>query len=222
MPSRIEDPEDQMLAAVAGALEADCMHAGADDPWAGSPFAGIRTRPSRQVGKIGAPLVAGWCAARGLDVTRSSDSQAERVIAGRRVEIRFSTRRESGVYECRPLRGQDYEFAACLEISPLDAHCRALSEDRLLQHVIGHVQAAGTAVTALLRTSAGSARSAVRRMAAPRRASAHAPAQAARRRARESAGAAPGRGVARADGPSRRASPRRGDSTAGTGREPAR
>mgnify|MGYP000885103296 CR=1 FL=1 len=139
MPSRIEDPEVQMLAAVAGTLEADYMRAGADDPWAGSPFAWIRTRPSRQVGKIGEQLVAGWCAAKGLDVTRSSDSQADRVIAGRRVEIKFSTRWESGVYKFQQLRDQDYEFAVCLGISPLDAHCWVISKDMLRRHVIGHM-----------------------------------------------------------------------------------
>jgi hypothetical protein len=88
---QIRDPEVLMLATIAGTLKGDYVREGPDDPWAGSPFAWIRTRPSRQVGKIGEQLVAGWCAAKGLDVTRSSNSEADRVIAGRRVEIKFST-----------------------------------------------------------------------------------------------------------------------------------
>jgi len=49
----IEDPEVLMLASIASALKSDYVREGVDDPWEGSPFAWIRTRPSRQVGKIG-------------------------------------------------------------------------------------------------------------------------------------------------------------------------
>lgn len=58
----IKDPEVLMLATIAGTLKGDYVREGPDDPWAASPFAWIRTRPSRQVGKIGEQLVAGWCA----------------------------------------------------------------------------------------------------------------------------------------------------------------
>lgn len=138
MQYQIKDPEVLMLATIAGTLKGDYVREGPDDPWAGSPFAWIRTRPSRQVGKIGEQLVAGWCAAKGLDVTRSSNSEADRVIAGRRVEIKFSTLWESGVYKFQQLRDQDYEFAVCLGISPFDAHCWVISKAVLRQHVIGH------------------------------------------------------------------------------------
>lgn len=138
MQYQIKDPEVLMLATIAGTLKGVYVREGPDDPWAGSPFAWIRTRPSRQVGKIGEQLVAGWCAAKGLDVTRSSNSEADRVIAGRRVEIKFSTLWESGVYKFQQLREQDYEFAVCLGISPFDAHCWVISKAVLRQHVIGH------------------------------------------------------------------------------------
>jgi len=138
MQYEIKDPEVQLLATIASTLKADYVREGAHDPWAGSPFAWIRTRPSRQVGKIGEQLVAGWCAAKGLDVTSSGDSEADRVIAGRRVEIKFSTLWESGVYTFQQFRDQNYEFAICLGISPFDAHCWVIPRDVLRQHVIGH------------------------------------------------------------------------------------
>ncbi|HSV72350.1 MAG TPA: hypothetical protein VLH79_01155 [Chthonomonadales bacterium] len=136
--NRITEPEMEMLATIASALKCDYIREGADDPWAVSPFAWIRTRPSRQAGKIGEQLVAGWCAAKGLDVTSSGDSEADRIIAGRRVEIKLSTLWESGVYKFQQLRDQHYEFAVCLGISPFDAHCWVISKSDLRQHVIGH------------------------------------------------------------------------------------
>jgi hypothetical protein len=138
MQHQIKDPEVLVLASIAGTLKRDYVREGLDDPWTGSPFAWIRTRPSRQVGKIGEQLVAGWCAAKGLDVVSSGDSEADRTIAGRRVEIKFSTLWESGVYTFQQLRDQNYEFAICLGISPFDAHCWVISKDVLRQHVIGH------------------------------------------------------------------------------------
>jgi len=96
-----------MLACIAGTLKSDYVLEGAADPWAGSPFAWIRTRPSRQVGKIGEQLVAGWCAAKGLDVVATGDAQADRVIAGRRVEIKFSTLWASGGYTFQQIRDQN-------------------------------------------------------------------------------------------------------------------
>lgn len=138
MKDDIKDQDVRLLASIAGTLKSDYVREGREDPWAGSPFAWIKTRPSRQVGKIGEQLVAGWCAAKGLDVTASEDYQADRVIAGRRVEIKFSTLWESGVYKFQQLRDQSYDFAICLGISPFDAHCWVISKILLRQHVIGH------------------------------------------------------------------------------------
>jgi hypothetical protein len=134
----ITDPEVQMLASIASVLRDDYIREGAADPWAGSPFAWIRTLPSRQVGKIGEQLVSGWSAAKGLDVTASPDSEADRIIAGHRVEIKFSTLWASGVYKFQQLRDQNYEYAICLGISPFDAHCWIIPKALLHLHVIGH------------------------------------------------------------------------------------
>ena len=137
-PRRIADPEVQLLAAIAGTLKADYIREGEADPWAGSPFAWIRTLPSRQRGKIGEQLVAGWCAAKGFDVTASGDSEADRVIAGWRVEVKFSTRWASGVYKFQQIREQSYDYVVCLGISPFDAQGWLISKSLLRRHVIGH------------------------------------------------------------------------------------
>jgi hypothetical protein len=87
----IRDPEVRILAGISQALEAEYLSENRE--WEGSPFAWIKTRPSRQVGAIGEKLLAGWIAARGFNVTRASDSDADRVIEDKRVEIKFSTLR---------------------------------------------------------------------------------------------------------------------------------
>lgn len=138
MQRLIKDPDVRMLATIASTLKDDYVRTGLGDPWAGSPFAWIRTRPSRQRGKIVEQIVAGWCAAKGLDVTSSGDAEADRIIAGRRVEIKGSTLWKSGVYKVQQIRDQNYEFVVCLGISPFDAHCWVISKDILRQHVIGH------------------------------------------------------------------------------------
>jgi len=138
MPQRITDPDVQLLASLAGALRADYVREGERDLWRDSPFAWIRSRPSRQRGKIGEQLVAGWCAAKGLDVTSVGDSEADRIIAGCRVEIKFSTLWRSGVYKFQQIRDQDYKYVICLGVSPFDAHCWVISKELLRRHVIGH------------------------------------------------------------------------------------
>lgn len=105
----------------------------ADDPWAGSPFAWIKTRPSRQVGKIGEQLVAGWAAAKGLDVVRTGDSEADRVINGVRVEIKFSTLWASGNYVFQQIRDQRYDVALFLGLSPFTASAWVVPKSVLME-----------------------------------------------------------------------------------------
>ena len=138
MAKQIGDPEVQLLASIAFSIRGDYIREDAQDPWAGSPFAWIRTQASRRVGKIGEQLVSGRCAAKGLGVTPTGDSEADRIIAGRRVEIKFSTLWESGVYKFQQIRDQNYEYVICLGLSPFDAHCWVISKEVLRAHVIGH------------------------------------------------------------------------------------
>lgn len=127
----------QSLAAIASQLEAEYATAD-DDPWIGSPFAWIKTHPSRRIGKIGEQLVSSWCAAKGFDVVRSPDSQADRIIHGYRVEVKFSTRWANGVYKFQQVRDQDYEYMFCLGVGPFSAHGWLLPKAVLREHVIGH------------------------------------------------------------------------------------
>lgn len=127
-------PNDyQLLVSIANSLRSEYVDP-AHDPWAGSPFAWIKQRPSRQVGKIGEQLIAGWAAARDCDVVKSPDSEADRMINGRRTEIKFSTLWESGVYKFQQIRNQRYEYIVCLGLSPHAGHCWVIPKAHLVTH----------------------------------------------------------------------------------------
>jgi hypothetical protein len=133
---RIIDPEVRMLAGLAGTMQADFT---ADDlAWEGSPFAWIKRRPSRQRGKIGEMLVAGWCASKGLDVTKAPNPECDRVVEGVRTEIKFSTLWAQGGSKFQQFRDQDYAMAICLGICAFDAYCWVIPRSVLKRHVIGH------------------------------------------------------------------------------------
>jgi hypothetical protein len=128
------DPEFQIIASIAATLRPDYMREGIDDPWSNSPFGWIRPLPPPTKGTIGVQLIAGWCAAKGLDVIRSRDSQADKVIAGLRVEVKFSLRWENGTYLFQQIRDQDFEYAICLGLSPLEAHAWIIPKPILMEH----------------------------------------------------------------------------------------
>jgi len=125
-------PEVQLLAGKASALEIDYAKDGA--AWAGSPFAWIKTRPSRQIGAIGEKIVSEWLGARGFSVSRSPDSDADRLVEKLRVEIKFSTLWANGSYKFQQLRDQRYDFAICLGVSPFDAHCWVIEKSEIMRH----------------------------------------------------------------------------------------
>lgn len=135
---QIDDPEVLALASISATIQPE-YEPSADDPWIGSPFHWILTTPSRTRGAIGERLVAGWCAAKGADVVRSPDSQADRLINNLRVEVKFSTLWKSGGYKFQQIRNQNYSYLIALGISPFDAHCWILPKEVLLEHVIGHM-----------------------------------------------------------------------------------
>lgn len=135
---RIADPDVAALAAIAATIQPEYVRS-ETNPWVGSPFEWILHTPSRTRGAIGERLVAGWCAAKGADVVRSPDSQADRLINGHRVEIKFSTLWQSGGYKFQQIRNQDYAYLIALGISPFDAHCWVSPKEVLATYVIGHM-----------------------------------------------------------------------------------
>ncbi|MEO0080070.1 MAG: hypothetical protein ABIK44_05285 [candidate division WOR-3 bacterium] len=94
--------------------------------------------PAAKRARVGEQLVAGWCAAKGLDVVSSPDGEADRIIQGKRIEIKFSTLWAGGFYNFQQFRDQNYDYAICLGISPFDAHAWVISKGILRKHVIGH------------------------------------------------------------------------------------
>ena len=133
---RISDPETRVLAGLAESLRED--YEGEEvDAWAGSPFAWIKRRPSRQVGAIGEKLVAGWCATKEFDVVRSPNSDADRIIEGHRVEIKFSTLWASGGYKFQQVRDQDYDYLFCIGVAPFESHAWIIPKSVLYKYVIG-------------------------------------------------------------------------------------
>lgn len=88
MSQQIEDPDVRKLASIASLLQSDYEE---NEDWIGSPFDWIKTRPSRQVGKIGEQLVSGWCAANNspiwLEIYGGTLSQAFQILSDLQVAV---------------------------------------------------------------------------------------------------------------------------------------
>lgn len=89
-----------------------------EDEWTQSPFGWLKRLPSRSIGAEGEKLVAAWCAALGYAVGPTGDGEADRLIQGRRVEIKLSTRWANGRFKFQQIRDQDYEIMICIALSP--------------------------------------------------------------------------------------------------------
>ena len=84
----------ELLATAANYIKNDLLHENED--WKDSPFSWVRSLPAGSKGKLGKHLVYQWCALKGLNVGSSPDSEADMLINGKRVEIKFSTLWKSG------------------------------------------------------------------------------------------------------------------------------
>jgi len=135
---RIEDPDVRDLVMLATGLEPG-FAAPVNDPWSGSPFRWVLSQPSRTKGAIGEKLVSGWAAMNDFDVSRSDDSDADRIIDGWRVEVKLSTLWRNGGYKFQQIRDQRYDYCLCLGIAPFDAQAWLLPKALLLEHVIGRM-----------------------------------------------------------------------------------
>jgi hypothetical protein len=119
------------------------------DPWSYSPFGWIKKLPSRTIGAIGEKLVAEWAESKKFKVERTGDSQADRLINGKRIEIKFSTLwANKPIYKFQQIRDQNYEYCFCLGVSPNAVHAWLIPKKELMQVREGlthqHGGAAGT------------------------------------------------------------------------------
>lgn len=131
----ITDPEVQLLAALAEGLKGE-YRTGEDLSWSHSPFGWIRKEPPRRKGAVGEKLVAGWCAARDINVLRSPDVQADRILEGVRTEIKFSTLwGNNQIYKFQQIRDQDYQLLVCLGVSPFTAHAWVFEKEFVVSRI---------------------------------------------------------------------------------------
>lgn len=131
----ITDPEVQLLAALAEGLKSE-YKTKEDLSWSQSPFGWIKPEPPRRKGAIGEKLVAGWCAARDINVLRSPDAEADRVLEGFRTEIKFSLLWGDGkLYRFQQIRDQDYQLLVCLGVSPFTAHAWVFEKEFVVSNI---------------------------------------------------------------------------------------
>ena len=94
------------------------------DKWGSSPFGWLAPwPPSKTKGVIFESVIHRWCEEMGFTVGHTGDTEADRVIAGKRFEIKGSTLWKSGGYTFQQIREQNYDAVIALGISPFDAHC---------------------------------------------------------------------------------------------------
>ena len=125
------DSDKRKIIAIAENLRSE--HSSHNSDWVGSPFAWIKDLSSRTRGKVGEQLIERWCTLQNFDVRSSPNSQSDRIINGLRVEIKFSTLWQTGIYKFQQLRDQAYDIVICLGLSPDDIHCWVLSKDVILE-----------------------------------------------------------------------------------------
>ena len=134
MTARIHDPEVIRLIEIANRLEHRYIDdSDISDIWDGSPFEWLKGGlASKRKGVAFEELVSEWCIAKGLHVAKSPNSDADRIIAGLRAEIKGSTLWKGGAYTFQQIRDQNYNFVVCMGISPFDAHCWVIPKDDIM------------------------------------------------------------------------------------------
>lgn len=93
---------------------------GEDPAWAASPYAWLRRLPSSRRGAAGAAVVEAVLVGLGRQVGPSPDCEADRLVDGRRVEVKLSTLWASGEFRFQQLRDQNYESVAMLGVAPFE------------------------------------------------------------------------------------------------------
>ena len=137
MENTRNNPAFELLATASSYLRKDFEEE--NKLWESSPFEWILHLPAGSKGKLGKQLIYQWCALKNLTVGTCNDSEADMLINGHRVEVKFSTLWKAGIYKFQQIRDQNYEYSVCLGISPFDAHCWVISKSILKKFVIGHL-----------------------------------------------------------------------------------
>lgn len=132
-----KNTEFELFATAAKFIQKDFIEG--NEAWHDSPFEWVLHLPTGSKGSLGKRLVKQWCALKELSVDRSPDSEADMLINGHRVEIKFSTLWKTGIYKFQQLRDQNYEYSILLGVSPFEAHCWVVSKVILKKYVIGHM-----------------------------------------------------------------------------------
>lgn len=130
----IADAEATLLASIAAELKPEYINEEAIQLWQGSPFQWLKPPiSSRQIGAAAEKLVAHWCVDKGFAVARSPDREADLVINGARVEVKYSSLwTDNHHYRFQQIRDQDYDYCFCLGISPFDAHAWFIPKTELM------------------------------------------------------------------------------------------
>ena len=100
-----------------------------DSAWEGSPFAWIRQHNPKTVGAIGEQMISEWFKSNGSVVLPRESSTHDRVVDGKRVEMKFSTMWTNGCYRFSQIRDQDYDALVCMGVSPHAMHCWMFPKD---------------------------------------------------------------------------------------------
>lgn len=103
-----------------------------NEEWLNSPFEWIKHKPSRTIGAIGEKIIASWLAMHDFEIRRSPDSEADRIVENKRVEIKFSTLWKNGYYVFQQIRDQNYDLIVLFGVSPHDAHCWVIPKQEIV------------------------------------------------------------------------------------------
>ena len=70
---------------------------------------------------------------QGYSVSRSKDSNYDRLIQDKKIEIKFSTEWDNDLgYVFQQIRNQDYDYIVCLGVMPSDAHLWVIPKDKYI------------------------------------------------------------------------------------------
>ena len=125
------DSETKVLAGIAGSLEHDYLEL--EGEWGSSPFGWIRRQQIKTRGTIGEQIVSGWLAARGFNVTRSTTTDADRVIENKAIEIKFAMLGKTDGFVFNQFRDQQYDAVLLLGVCPFHAHCWVLTKSDVIE-----------------------------------------------------------------------------------------